>query len=273
MTGNRSFARGFSRREVLVLGASGAALVVLRGAALAQTSGWERIEAIRKAIGDAKPVPSGLTLELPLVSEDGSSVQLTVRADSPMTDDSYVRSIQLFATRNPSPEIAEFEFSPRAGQALLTTRVRLNESQTVVAVARTNKNVVHVASRDIRITTSGCLARADTYDSSNEMQVRVRTPPKWEAGKPNEVLTLINHPMETGLREGSDGKVLPQRIINAFEVTLDGEPVVKATLHRSLAANPYLRFFVTPKANGKLAFKWTEDSGRVAEQGTTIAVG
>jgi sulfur-oxidizing protein SoxY len=273
MSENRNSSRGFSRRDALVLGASGVAYVAAGRTAFAQASGWERVEAIRKAIGDAKPVTSGLTLELPLVSEDGSSVQLTVRADSPMTDDSYVRSIQLFATRNPSPEIAEFEFSPRAGQALVTTRVRLNESQTVVALARTNKNVVHVATRDIRITTSGCLVRADTYESSNEMQARVRVPPKWEAGKPSEVLTLINHPMETGLRDGPDGKVVPQRIIRAFEATLDGELVFKATLHRSLAANPYLRFFVAPKANGKLAFKWTEDTGRVAEQGATIAVG
>jgi sulfur-oxidizing protein SoxY len=272
MSENRNHSRWFSRREALALGASGAALLAWSGNALAQASGWERVEAVRKAIGDAKPVTSGLALELPLVSEDGSSVQLSVRADSPMTDDSYVRSIQLFAARNPSPEVAEFEFSPRAGLAQVTTRVRLNESQTVFAVARTNKNVVYLAARDIRITTSGCLVRADTYETSNEMQARVRTPPKWEAGKPNEVLTLINHPMETGLREGADGKIVPQRIIRAFEATLDGEPVFKATLHRSLAANPYLRFHVAPKANGKLAFKWTEDTGRVAEQGATIAV-
>ena len=261
----------FTRRAALLLGASGFAFVALTTSAWAQA--WERLDAARKIIGDAKPVTEGLTLELPLVSEDGSSVALTVRADSPMTDDSYIQSIHLFAARNPSPEIAAFEFSPRAGLAQVATRVRLNESQTVIAVARTNKNVVHVAARDIRITTSGCLVRADTYETSQEMQARVRVPPKLEAGKPGEILTLINHPMETGLREGADGKILPQRIIRAFEATLDGEPVFKATLYRSLAANPYLRFHVAPKASGKLAFKWTEDTGRVAEQTATIAVG
>jgi sulfur-oxidizing protein SoxY len=271
MNKHRSFGTAFTRREALLLGASGLALVALTTSAWAQA--WERLEAARKIVGDAKPQTDGLVLELPLVSEDGSTVPLTVRAESPMTDDSYIQSIHLFATRNPSPEIAEFELTPRAGLAHITTRIRLNETQTVIAVARTNKNVVLTASREVRITTSGCFSRADTYATSQEMQARVRLPEKAQAGKPAEVLTLINHPMETGLREGPDGKVLPQRIIETFETTIDGEPVLKATLHRSLSANPYLRFYVAPKASGEIAFKWTEDTGRVAEQSTTLAVG
>ena len=261
----------FTRREALALGVSGLAFVALSTSAWAQA--WERFEPARKLIGDAKPSGEGLVLDLPLVSEDGSSVPLTVRVERPMTDDDYVRSVHLFATRNPSPEIAEFEFSPRAGRAQVTTRVRLNESQTVIAVARTSKGAVLAASREVRITTSGCFARADTYETSGEMLARVRVPAKTQAGTPAEVLTLINHPMETGLREGADGKILPQRIIRSFEATLDGEPFFRAALHRSLAANPYLRFYVAPKASGKIAFKWTEDTGRVADAAASIAVG
>jgi sulfur-oxidizing protein SoxY len=262
---------GVTRRDALTLGVSGIAFIAHTTSAWAQA--WEKLEAARKAVGDAKPLTDGLVLELPLVSEDGSNVPLTVRAESPMTDDSYIQSIQLFASRNPSPDIAEFEFSPLAGRAHITTRVRLNESQTVIAVARTNKNVVLTASREVRITTSGCFSRADNYQTSQEMQARVRLPEKVQPGTPAEVLTLINHPMETGLREGADGKIMPQRIIKSFETTIDGKPILKVTLHRSLAANPYLRFFVAPKASGKIAFKWTEDTGRVAEQATTLAVG
>jgi len=260
-----------SRRAALRLGASGVASLALTGGAFAQA--WERFEPARKLIGDAKPSPDGLTLELPLVSEDGSSVQLTVSANRPMTDGDYVQSIHLFATRNPSPEIASFELTPRAGRANVMTRVRLNESQAVIAVARTSKGEVLVASRDVRVTQSGCLVRADTYESTGEMQPRVRVPAKVSAGAPAEILTLINHPMETGLREGADGKILPQRIVRSFEATLDGESFFKATLYRSLAANPYLRFYAVPAKSGKLAFKWTEDTGRTAEASASIAVG
>jgi sulfur-oxidizing protein SoxY len=268
---NRLLSDRFSRRDALLLGASGAAWLALSTSAWAQA--WEKLEAARKVVGNAKPSTDGIALDLPLVSEDGSSVQLTVNVDRPMTDADYVQSIHLFASRNPSPEIASFELTPRAGRANVMTRVRLNESQTVIAVARTNKGQVFATSRDVRVTVSGCLIRADTYESAGEMLPRVRVPAKTTAGAPAEVLTLISHPMETGLREGADGKVLPQRIVRSFAATLDGEAFFKATLYRSLAANPYLRFHVAPKASGKLAFKWTEDTGRVAEATANIAVG
>jgi sulfur-oxidizing protein SoxY len=261
----------FSRRDALLLGASGAAWLALPTSASAQA--WERLDAAKKIVGNAKPSSDGISLDLPLVSEDGSSVQLTVNVDRPMTDADYVQKIHLFATRNPSPEVASFELTPRAGRANITTRVRLNESQTVIALAQTNKGQLLATSRDVRVTVSGCLIRADTYESSAEMLPRVRVPAKTAAGTPAEVLTLINHPMETGLREGPDGKVLPQRIVRSFEAALDGEPFFKATFYRSLAANPYLRFYAAPKANGKLAFKWTEDTGRTAEASAAIAVG
>jgi sulfur-oxidizing protein SoxY len=262
-----------SRRAALQFGASAFALAALGGRAWAQPAAWERIPAARRIVGDTAPANGKLALELPLLSEDGSSVPLTVRAESPMSAEDHVRSIHLFASRNPSPEIAVFEFTPRAGIAQVGTRVRLNESQTVIAVARTSKDEVYVAERDIRITTSGCLVRADTYKTDQEMAPRVRVPAKFSAGKPTELLTLINHPMETGLREGADGKLLPQRIIRSFEATLDGEAFFKAALFRSLAANPYLRFFVAPTASGNVAFRWTEDTGRMAEQAAAIAVG
>jgi sulfur-oxidizing protein SoxY len=265
----------FSRREAMLFGASGLAFVALSKGAWAQAAmqAWERLGAARKIVGDAQPLSDGLILELPLISEDGSSVPLTVRAQSPMTDDCFIQSIHLFATRNPSPEIAEFEFSPQMGLAQIGTRIRLSETQTVIAVARTNKNAVLTAAREVRITTSGCLVRADSDDSAQEMQARVRVPAKVQAGVPAEVLTLINHPMETGLREDGNGKVLPQRIIRSFDATLDDKPVLKARLHRSLAANPYLRFYVAPKASGEIVFKWIEDTGRVAERSATIVVG
>lgn len=262
---------GLTRREALLVGISGFAVFAQTAGAWAQQA-WERLEAARTIVGDATPLTEGLSLELPLVSEDGSSVSLMVRADSPMTEEDFIQSIHLFAARNPSPEIAEFEFTPRAGRAEVTTRVRLNESQTVSAIARTNRNIVLTASRKVRITQSGCLARADTYESSNLMQTRVRVPEKIQAGTPAEVLTLINHPMETGLRQGPDGKPLPQRIIRSFEAALEGEPVFKVRFYRSISANPYLRFFIAPATSGTLALKWTEDTGRVAEQKANIAV-
>lgn len=266
-----------TRRDFIALAAAGTATAavtaMLAGPAMAQAAPWSRLGEARKLIGDATPVTTGLTMDLPLLSEDGSSVPLTVTADSPMTADDHIVSIALFASRNPSAEIAEFRFTPLAGRAQLQTRVRLNETQTVIAVARTSKGIVHATSRDIRITTSGCLMRAGGSESAGEMQPRVRAPARGRRGEPVEILTLISHPMETGLREAPGGGMVPERIIRSFVARLGGETVIEATFHRSLGANPYLRFFVRPQASGTLAMTWTEDSGRTAEAKADIAAG
>lgn len=260
-----------SRRRALRLGAAGMAFAALAGTA--RGDAWERLEAARKLLGGRTPSTQGLALELPFVSEDGSAVPLTVRADSPMTAADHIQSIHVFATRNPNPEIAEFRFTPLAGRAQVTTRVRLNESQTVIAIARTSRDELRAAARDIRITTSGCLARPDAPAEAGEMQVRVRAPERLRPGEIGEVLTLIQHPMETGLREDATGKLVPQRIIRSFSAEIGGERVFEATLYRAVAANPYLRFFVTSKVGGELALRWTEDTGRTATHRARLLFG
>lgn len=258
------WARPIRRRDILIAGAGVAAFATL-GPARALAAAWDRLPAARALLGDAEPETAGINLDLPLISEDGSSVTVGVAVDSPMTSVDYVRSIHLFAERNPSPEVLAADFTPLVGRAELTTRVRLNESQTVIAIARTSTGRVLAAARNIRVTISGCLVRADTYDSEADLNTRVRVSSPARRGAPAEVLTLINHPMETGLRVDDAGDPVPERIIRRFDAHLNGEAVMSARLYRSLAANPYLRFFVAPDAPGKLRLTWTEDTGRTAE--------
>jgi sulfur-oxidizing protein SoxY len=257
-------------RRTLLAAADAALLAPL---ANARAQARDRVEAVRKLIGDARPQTSGLVLDLPMLSEDGSSVPLTVtlRNDVPLSDASFIRSLHLFAARNPSPEIASFELAPAMGRVQISTRVRLNETQHVIAVARLSQGAVLVAEREVRITTSGCLARSGGAEGP-EMQVRVRLPPKAPPGVPVEVVTLITHPMETGLATDAGGKTPPERIIRSFEASFAGSPLLRATLHRSMAANPYLRFAFTPKAAGRLELRWTEDGGRSAQYAGEIAL-
>ncbi len=227
---------------------------------------WERVEAVRAVLGGETPVPGGIRLDLPLVSQDGSAVPLTVEVESPMTMDDHVEAIHLFSTGNPTPEIAVIRLTPEAGRARVTMRVRLNESQSVVAVARTNTGRFHAVARDVRVTVSGCLARGNDFDDASFMLARVRAPDRFSPGQPGEVLTLINHPMETGLRQNGDGNLIPQRIIHRVVAEVNGSAVMEAELHRSVAANPYLRFFVAPTAGGTLAVRWDEDGGESTVQ-------
>ncbi len=225
---------------------------------------WERVEAVQNVLDGETPVRGAIHLDLPLVSRDGSAVPLTVEVDSPMSEDDYVASIHLFAVSNPYPEIATIHLTPRMGQAKVATRVRLNESQRVVAVARTNTGRVYADAREVRVTVAGCLARDATYDSDTLMLARVRAPERFSAGEPGEVTTLINHPMETGLRKNGDGNLIPRRIVHRVAASVGAETVMEAELHRSVSADPYLRFFVAPVEDGTLTVRWDEEGGESA---------
>ena len=89
-------------------------------------------------------------------------------------------------------------------------------------------------------------------------------------GKPFEVRIIIRHPMETGYRTDESGKSIPRNVIRTFVCRYGGEPVFAAHLSSGIAANPYLRFFVTARETGRLTFEWTDDSG--AHGGDSVAV-
>src|SRR5215813_9780363 len=96
----------------------------------------ELAEAIRDLIGES-PLASGkVKLELPSIVENGNAVPLTVSVESAMTEADHVESIHIFNQKNPQPYVAAFHLGPRAGKARVATRIRLADTQRVVAIAR-----------------------------------------------------------------------------------------------------------------------------------------
>ena len=254
-----------SRRRLLAL--AGAA--VLAGPAMAQGPGaWRRVAEIAALLGGTEPGEGGIALDLPFVSENGNSVPLAVAVDAP-----GVRAVHVFAPANPSPEVAAFHFTPLSPAASVETRIRLNESQTVIAVALLEDGTARVAEREVRVTVSGCLTDAGAYAADGLFRTRVRVPERLASGEAGPVLTMIGHPMETGLRPGADGVPLPRRLIERFEASLDGEAVFAADLYRSVSADPYIKFQIAPAASGTLTLSWREDTGHVVTAEAPISVG
>ncbi len=255
-----------TRRHVLLSALGSATLLALPQQARANS--WQNVASVRNFVGDAPLAGDGLQITLPLVAEDGSAVPLSIKSSVDPGAPS-IRRLAIFAPENPTPEIAEFEFGPDVDTLNLSTRIRLSKSQTVIAVAHTDDGSVMIAERDVRVTNSGCIAPAQA-DESNEMKSRVRLSKNWARETPGEVLTMITHPMTTGLTTDASGSALPQRIIKTFKATLNERPVITATYYRSLSMNPYLRFNMNPQQDGELRFEWTEDTGRVVEQRETL---
>lgn len=257
---------GLSRRALLAAAGGFAAAALMPRLAFANTGAWARSEDALAILEGREPVAQGVAIDVPSISENGAIVPLGIAVDRPMAEDEYVTAIHVIAPANPYPLIASYRYPGPQTPPRLETRIRLNETQPVVVLAELNTGTVLVGESEVRVTVSGCLTQAETYAAESLFQTRVRVEP----GHPVSVLTLINHPQETGLRTDAQGNVVPKRLIEQLEARYDGEVVFTAELHRSVAANPYLRFFFEPEGAGTLDLVWTEDTGETAEFSTEV---
>jgi sulfur-oxidizing protein SoxZ len=92
---------------------------------------------------------------------------------------------------------------------------------------------------------------------------RIQVPDIATKGEDFSVKCLISHPMETGLRHDDQGGVIPRKIINKFVCRYDGVEVFSVDLHESVAANPFIEFYLRATDSGSLEFIWEEDGGGV----------
>lgn len=112
--------------------------------------------AIRNVVGEA-PVHTGkVKLDIPPLVENGNTVPITVSIESAMTADDFVSSIHVFNEKNPQPNIGSFHIGPYAGRAQISTRIRLADSQKVVAIARLSDGSFWSASADVVVTLAAC---------------------------------------------------------------------------------------------------------------------
>ncbi len=92
------------------------------------------------------------------------------------------------------------------------------------------------------------------------------------AGDLVEVKALVTHPMETGLRAGDDGKLVPRKILNRFVCTVNGKEVFSADLEPAVSSNPYIRFKFKATESGPVVLTWHDDDGSTIVGETSIAV-
>lgn len=90
---------------------------------------------------------------------------------------------------------------------------------------------------------------------------RVKVPKSASAGEVITIKSLISHPMESGQRKDSDGKVIPRKIINAFTCEFNGTKVFSCEIEPAISANPYLEFSAKVPESGTFKFTWVDDDG------------
>jgi sulfur-oxidizing protein SoxY len=74
-----------------------------------------------------------------------------------MTAKDHVKTINIFNERNPQPNIARFHLGPRAGKADISARIRLSDSQNVIAIAELSDGTFWQHEVSVIVTLAACL--------------------------------------------------------------------------------------------------------------------
>jgi sulfur-oxidizing protein SoxY len=98
-----------------------------------------------------------VSLEAPLLADNGSLVPVQIQVQSPMTAQDHVTHIYLLSQRNPVTQMAVFQLSPLNGRAEVSTRIRLAGTQEVVALARLSNGEFRYKDMEIIVTESACV--------------------------------------------------------------------------------------------------------------------
>lgn len=102
--------------------------------------------------------------------------------------------------------------------------------------------------------------------------VLINAPKAAKKGEVIELKALILHPMETGFRPGTSGRLIPRNIIERFVATWNGAEIFSMDFSPAISANPFVSFCAVATESGKIAFRWTGDEGFAVEESVTIDV-
>ena len=91
-------------------------------------------------------------------------------------------------------------------------------------------------------------------------------------GEVIEIRAMLQHPMETGYREGLQGATIPRNIIKRFVCKYADEEIFSADLFPAVAANPFIAFTTVATSSGTITFEWTDDHGFIQSASAVITV-
>ncbi len=133
-----------------------AAVAAIIAPRLASASPSDVAAEIKKLYGDKKIESGRIKLDVPQIAENGLVVPINVEVESPMTSADYVKSVHVYAEKNPLPGVISYKFTPEAGKAAASTRMRLAGTQDIVVVAEMSNGQIFSTRAEVKVTIGGC---------------------------------------------------------------------------------------------------------------------
>lgn len=242
---------------------AGLALLALAGSVRAAEDPWPDLA---RDIFKGRPIveDSLATLEAPTRAEDAALVPLTVKV--PGAAPGSIKALTLVVDQNPSPVVGTFTFGPGMGDAVLSTRVRVNSYSNVRAVVETTDGVLHMTTRYVKAA-GGCSAPAlkdqdEALAEMGKMQFRdfdAAAP----ASKPHDVQLMLRHPNNSGLQmDQVTGLYIPARFIDELEVRRGSDLVFRMEGGISVSENPNFRFSVAAPDGADISVHAKDTDGK-----------
>ena len=112
---------------------------------------------VQPIVKGAPLVNQDVSLEAPILADNGSLVPVQIQVASPMSAPDHVTHVYLLSQRNPVTQMAVFHLGPWNGRAEVSTRVRLAGTQQLVALARLSNGEFRYKQMEVVITESACV--------------------------------------------------------------------------------------------------------------------
>lgn len=152
--------RGLTRRQLASLLAGALATVSLRvppargqEEQLAKTTWQAHLDAI---LNGKEAVEDKVTIDMPEMVENGNLVPFTVAVEPPEDDTQFIQAVHIITTANDSPPVVSFYFTPLLGTARASSRMRLAQSQEVIALAQSSNGDFYIGRRSVEVIVGCC---------------------------------------------------------------------------------------------------------------------
>ena len=96
-------------------------------------------------------------VQIPPVIEDGNQAPIIVEVDHPMEENHYIKSIQILNFNDPLVIKGQCFFTPKSGEAYISTQIRLAGGESRVwVVSECNRHGKYATYRDVKVAAGGC---------------------------------------------------------------------------------------------------------------------
>lgn len=201
-------------------------------------------------------------------ADDAAVVPVMVRTYVRQEPERYIRHIYLIVDENPSPFGVKFTLTPESGVADVETRVRMENSSPIRAIAEMNDGSLWMDSAMV-YGSGGCSAPVSGGEVDASLGT-LRLSADANFGKPGEPVQaqlMIKHPQITGM---STNIVLEPHFVRQVNVFYADKLVMSADVDFTISENPVFRFYFVPDKNGELRAEVVDSSDLRFEQSISV---